>query len=409
MQQDTSTARGRLPNLDVLRGLAALVVLVGHAYGLGGSRVPLSADSLQDAVLMLSPVGVWLFFVMSGLVIGQPFVRALLRGSPRPATGRYAARRAGRLYPLYVVCFVAVLVTAGAAGMNLGEGFAHLALLHNLVPGRQGAFINVTWTLTLEVLFYAAVPVLAALAARRHRGPIPAGTLARWIAWSGVASVAWMLVAGALPASMPRASLYLRMSLPSMWSAFCPGLLLAVALAAPAEERAGSAVLRAVDRLRAGGRTSATVGFTAAGLAVASFFSQPSWGRTAYLTTYDLGRVCWSVTFGVLVIRAVQATHLPARTPRALEALGAWSYGIYLIHGTVFTILVGHDGGSLIPLAHGGAVAFVVHLAFLAGLTIPLAWLSWRVVEQPAMRWAARVGRAPATAPAPAAAPAPAP
>lgn len=406
MQQDTSTAPGRLPNLDVLRGLAAVVVLVGHGYGLGGSSIPLTASSLQDAVLMLSPVGVWLFFVMSGLVIGQPFVRALLHGSARPATGRYAARRAGRLYPLYLLCFAAVLVTVGTAGMNLGEGLAHLTLLHNLVPGRQGAFINVTWTLTLEVLFYAAVPILAAVAARRRSGPVPAATLARWIAWSAVASVAWMLIAGALPASMPRAGLYLRQGMPSMWSAFCPGLLLAVALAAPADERAGSALLRALDRLRADGRTSATVGFAAAGVAVASFFARPSWGRTPYLWAYDLGRVCWSVAFGVLVVRAVQAVRLPARTPPALEALGTWSYGIYLIHGTLFTILVGYDGGSLIPLAHGGTVAFVVHLALLACLTIPLAWLSWRLVEQPVMRWAARLGRAPATAPTPAPAPA---
>ena len=84
--------------------------------------------------------------------------------------------------------------------------------------------------------------------------------------------------------------------------------------------------------------------------------------------------------------------------PPLLVSLGAWSYGVYLIHGTLFTILLAYHGGSLIPLAHGGTMAFAVHIAFLAGLTLPLAWVSWRLIEQPAMAAAGRVRRS--TAPA---------
>jgi peptidoglycan/LPS O-acetylase OafA/YrhL len=393
MAGTTATGGQRLPNLDVLRGLAALTVLVGHAYGLGGRKVPLFAESVVDALLMLSPVGVWLFFALSGLVIAQPFVRALVAGTDRPVTNAFAVRRAGRIYPLYWVCVGVVLLAVGSAGMGPVTLLAHLALLHNLVPDHQQAFISVTWTLTLEALFYAAIPLLAALVASRRRGRVPADVLARWITWSALASVGWMLAAGALPVEQARLSLYARGLLPSMWSAFCPGLLLAVARVASTEERDRSPVLRLIEGLRQDRRRAVVVGGVAAALAVGSFFVTPEAGRVTFLWTYDLGRVCWTIAFGVLVLRAIDAVSLPARTPAALESLGTWSYGVYLIHGALFTILLAHDGGSLIPLHHGGLGAFVVHLALLAGLTVPLAWMSWRLIEQPAIEVAHRVGR----------------
>jgi peptidoglycan/LPS O-acetylase OafA/YrhL len=300
-----------------------------------------------------------------------------------------------RLYPLYLACAAAVLVTIGVGGVGLGTVTAHLTLLHNLLPDRQQAFISVTWTLTLEVLFYAAVPLLAGLILARHRGPVPAATLARWIVLSALASIAWMLGAGALPSSLARTSLFARQLLPSMWSAFCPGLLIALAHLASPDDLVASPILRTVHRLRSHAPSAMAVAFGFAALGFLTFFAQPRWGTTAYLWTYDLGRVCWSVAFAVLVLRAVDAMALPDRTPQALVALGDWSYGIYVIHGTLFTIMLGYGGRALFPMPHGGAPAFLVHVAYLAALTIPLAALSWRFLEKPAMVAARRVGAPP--------------
>jgi peptidoglycan/LPS O-acetylase OafA/YrhL len=395
MQQGTRVSDGRLPNLDVLRGLAAMAVLVGHAYGLGGRKIPLAAENLTDGLLMLSPVGVWLFFAMSGLVIGAPFVRALVADTPRPPSRPYAVRRAARIYPLYLVCAAAVLVILGAGGMGPLATGVHLALLHNLLPDHQLAFINVTWTLTLEVLFYLAVPILAAMAERIRRGPVPPATLARWILATAAASVVWMLAAGLIAPDMARTSQFARMLLPSMWSAFCPGLLIAVLRAASPADIDSSGVLRLLDRVRSDATAAWAVGGAAAAVAFLAFFAQPGWGLRTYLWCYDLGRVSWSVAFGVLVLRAIGAPGLEARTPRPLVLLGTWSYGVYLIHGTVFTILMQHDEGSLIPLHRGGATAFLVHVVFLTAITVPLSWLSWRLIERPAMQRARNDRRPP--------------
>ena len=63
--------------------------------------------------------------------------------------------------------------------------------------------------------------------------------------------------------------------------------------------------------------------------------------------------------------------------PGMLVTLGLISYGIYLIHAVVL-LLLEDQASSLVPLPHGGAFAYVVHAALLLGLTLPLAWLSWR-------------------------------
>ena len=382
----------RLPNLEVLRGVAALVVLLGHAYGLSGTGVPLSAGNAIDVLMMVTPTGVWLFFCLSGLVISQPFVRALVRGTDRPDAPAYATRRAARIFPLYLVCAFATVAVIGATGESGKSLGAHLLLLHNLLPGHQQEFIGVTWTLSLEILFYGAIPVLAFGLARAWRRPLTAATLARLIVWSGAASVAWMFAGGALGSS-PDLSLYVRMLFPSMWSAFCPGLLIAVLEVATPEDFRSSATLRLLQHVRTDVRFASVVGIAAAAVGVASTLAQTEWGAAPYLWVTDLGRLAWTVAFGVLILRAIDAHHLVARTPRALVSLGTWSYGVYLIHGTVLTILLRFDDGSLIPMPHGGFVAFVVHLAFVLGFTVPLSWLSWRLLEQPAIRLSKQVPR----------------
>lgn len=397
VQARTTGAGGRLPNLEVLRGLAAVAVVVSHAYGLSGTGVPFSADNLVDAVMMTMPAGVWLFFCISGLVICRPFVQALVSSTERPRIVGYGVRRVLRIFPLYLTCALAVLLLVGPRGESPASLLSHVVLLHNLVPGHQQDFIGVSWTLTLELLFYAVVPVLALVLSRCWRRPLRASSLANAVLGTAVASVAWMLAAPLVGTGDD--GLYLRMLLPSMWSAFCPGILIALLLVADPEELRSSATLRALDRLRMDQRQAWSVGGVAFAVAFASAFAQPDWGTIAYLWVFDLGRVAWSIGFGVLVLRAV---HAPARTTRAtpaLDALGLWSYGIYLIHGTVLTILLAGPGQWMIPMPHGGFVAFVVHVAFLLGLTLPLAWLSWHVVEQPAMRAARALGRSRGAAP----------
>jgi len=180
----------RLVNVDVLRAIAALGVLAGHAYLLGGRAVAVKARHGYDVPLITLATFVWLFFAISGYVITRPFVDRLLRGERLPCLGDYARRRAARIFPLFWLALSAQLVIAGGQGTRAWEYPVHYLLLNNLVPGRQGALFSVAWTLTLEALFYAVVPVLA-IAVRRRRPEASAGWLARAVLVSWALSCSW--------------------------------------------------------------------------------------------------------------------------------------------------------------------------------------------------------------------------
>ncbi|HEX5909939.1 MAG TPA: acyltransferase, partial [Thermoleophilaceae bacterium] len=168
---------GRVGNVDVLRAVAALMVLAGHAYLLSGRPLGILADRWYDVLVLGGATGVWLFFAISGYVISKPFLDRLVTGQPLPALRGYALRRVVRIFPLYVAALTAFIVIAGAGDIKPWHYPVHFLLLHNLVPGRETALLGVSWTLSIEVLFYCAVPLLA-LAVRRWRPNVTAEWLA---------------------------------------------------------------------------------------------------------------------------------------------------------------------------------------------------------------------------------------
>src|SRR4051794_31497697 len=104
-----ATDHRRSANLDVVRAIAALMVLVAHAVvlsvGAGSAHLSRTAG---DTVAFLSN-GVWLFFALSGYLIAGPFLRALAEGRRQPPVRSYAIRRAARILPAYWVALAAVL------------------------------------------------------------------------------------------------------------------------------------------------------------------------------------------------------------------------------------------------------------------------------------------------------------
>jgi acetyltransferase len=375
-----TTGTGRVGNVDVLRAVAALGVLASHAYSLGGRPLPIRADYWYDVPLMQTATGVWLFFAISGYVISKPFVDRLLTGRPLPELVPYALRRTLRIYPLYWLSLTAVIVIAGAGQARLWHYPVHYALLHNLVPGRQEAIFSVAWTLTLEVLFYAAVPVLA-LALRRGRRASSPERLALLVLVSFALSVGFTLVADLTGGG--QTGLWLRGSLPATWQMFCPGILLAVVphVRAPGWRRW---LVELPSSRRA-------IWVAAAALVVAALVGSLAplrFGVVEYQLVADASHPLFAIGYGLVLAAAVRSGAWFQRRARWVLHLGLVSYGIYLLHAVLTSALLTSDGRQFIPLPHGGLGAFVVHLAFLTALTIPLAMASWRWFEQPFIRLA---------------------
>jgi peptidoglycan/LPS O-acetylase OafA/YrhL len=379
-----STGR-RLANLDVLRAVAALLVLVGHAYALGGRGLPVVPSHWYQAILIQGTSGVWLFFVLSGYLIGGPFVRALVNGTPLPPTRAYAIKRGFRIYPLYWVSLAIVLVFVGAGETHSWQYVVHAALLQDLVPGRAEAIIAVAWTLTLEVLFYATVPILAHAVRALRPGPIPAPTLASWVVASWVVSGAF-LVGGSLVTGTN--GVWLRQLLPAMWGMFCPGLLLVLS-GMPLDGSRWRYWLQDVPANRNMAWAIAVAALL--GGAVLASIATLEWGERTASLVYSSSRPLFALGFGFVVFRALRAPAWHERFGSWLLQLGLISYGIYLLHAVIVYCLSTPGGSRFIPLHHGGAVAGAVHVTYVVALTIPAALVSWHVLERPLIAFSHRL------------------
>src|SRR3954464_3713102 len=100
-------ARGHLPALDGLRGLAIVLVLFTHAIALPLEPVQGSLDSAVHALARIGWTGVDLFFVLSGFLITGILLDT--RNEPR-RWSRFFARRSLRIFPLYYGVLVALFV-----------------------------------------------------------------------------------------------------------------------------------------------------------------------------------------------------------------------------------------------------------------------------------------------------------
>lgn len=375
-----TTGTGRVGNLDVLRAVAAFAVLAGHAYVLSGRVVPLRAERWYDVLLLTGGSGVWLFFAISGYVISKPFIDRLVSGRPLPELVPYALKRSLRIFPLYWVTLTAVIAVAGAGITAFWHYPVHYALLHNLVPGRQGSIFSVAWTLTLELLFYIAVPILA-LALRRWGGAVSAERLATLVSGSFMASVLFTVGAGMSGTDLD-GGVWLRGSLPAMWQMFCPGILLAIA---PHLE-VGSWRRVVVEWPKS--RAALAVGAVALGVAVVLATLAPRrFGIEWYQVFNDAARPFFALAFGILIAAAMRSRPWGRGRTRFILHLGLVSYGVYLLHAVLIELLLG-PAQQLLPLPREGLLAYIVHLMLLAGLTTLVATASWRFFEQPFIRLA---------------------
>jgi peptidoglycan/LPS O-acetylase OafA/YrhL len=126
-----------------------------------------------------------LFFVISGFILGLPFVTQHALGGKRVSLRAYFLRRLTRLEPPYVIsllaaALLALVIRRDALADVLGNLGVHLVYLHEILRG-DGGLSTVTWSLEIEVQFYLLVPLLALvfkLPTRPRRVVLVSGILA---------------------------------------------------------------------------------------------------------------------------------------------------------------------------------------------------------------------------------------
>ena len=352
--------RSHIAALTGLRAVAALLVVGTHAAFVTGKL----NHGYLGAMAARLEIGVAIFFALSGFLLFRPWVTAAAAGSDAPSAARYAHRRLRRVMPAYLAT---VLLAYGvysvfSSGPNPGQSLAgllrHLTLTQiytdNYLMTHLHRGLSQTWSLAVEMAFYAVLPLLAyllvvVLCGDRWR---PARLLAG-LAGLAAISLGWQVVLVTTDWLPNSAGMWL----PAHLASFAVGM--------------GLAVLA-----EAGVRCPATVTLP---LAFGAFLlvSTPVAGAVAMGPVRVWEPLIKTVLYAAVAALAVAAAGLDDRgladrvlASRPMVWLGEISYEIFLLHVLVMAVVLGEV--LRWPLFTGSmAGLFAATLA----VTLPLAWL----------------------------------
>ena len=296
----------RIRELDGWRGISIGLVVACHwlniRCGLHGAA--------EKAAAVLAAWGVDIFFIASGFIITRLAIDERQREG-RFSVRRFYIRRAFRILPplfIYLIA-IAVLTLAGAIDQPI-TGLAKAATF-TCNFSSCGWFALHSWSLAYEEQFYLAFPLVILPVACRRRG----GLLVLWL---GLALAPMLGYALSLDGAVRHA---VRLSPP-----FC--YILAGATLAAYQTQVGEFALRAP---RVIGFSSASILTILLGIQIFADFTLGSpWSRLQALTTTLAQPIALAAavslslwTPNAMVVRRVLLS-------RALQALGAISYSLYL-------------------------------------------------------------------------------
>ncbi len=338
--------------------------------------------------------GVVLFFTLSGFLLYTPFVAAILRGGRGSDVRRYYRNRFLRIVPAYVVILlICALVLRSVLLPGGGNGALHdpWALLlsalfvQNYHPDTILVGIGPAWSLNVEVVFYLALPVLAfgALALASRIGRLTAALLPV-VALLGLGLTGKAIAAYAIPPTSPFNGYAYDWHSVVERSFVCHADLFAFGMAL--------AVFRTlwVDgrvRLPAGWRAPTAI-FSGVTLLAVTAFATNNGEHLSYspwntVVAFDLALVL------ALVVLVDPRRGPPPRAVRLLEwrplfAVGVVSYSVFLWHEPLVRFLQAHG------LTFAGRAGFLANLALTAAITLLLSFVTYRLVEAPALRLKSR-------------------
>lgn len=349
--------------LNPLRAFAALSVLAFHVAGLEGwSHVPTHGPL---AWIRVGWVGLDVFFVISGLVVGQSALAGFQALGP-DFRSKFITHRLVRIAPLYILAG-SVWVLAVNAGLIFGEGGAwqvltHLFFIHNLWMNTSGSINPPSWSLGLEIQLYVVLLVATPWLCRQSAMRVALLSALFALAYRSCA----YFVAKALGADTSGILQHAVYQTPGMIDAFGFGVAIAIAAANNRLPQVGPV-----------GRTvlvgAGLFGLSMVSLATPQMIDGSIWQQPLLALTIR------SMVAIAAVALVLGCTLQPAGTDSRIGAMfkhwGDLSYGIYLWHSFVLYEVVRYTRLGGWPL-----------LAAVLITTIVLAEITWRTVERPILR-----------------------
>lgn len=401
----------RFPLVDSLRALGFLMVFTVHATGQAGIFKDPAGVPWYAAYVTRLEVALPLFFAISAFLLYRPFVAGLVGSARKPRVRSYARARALRIVPAFWVAMTIAAIYPGITGGWEDHWWAYYLFLQEYVPAWNVGSFQHTWHLSVEITFYALLPLLVLLGARlgRRRGEdrtsILAGQLtvvAGLYALSVVARVVLTAVGyeaevGTVPVS-PREAYSILLpgtlytALPASFDWIALGMALAITsvwLEGRSEQPRWVGVVRDHPALPWG---------LAAGIWLLLVWLGPHYPEPYRTGSFFTAEVLYGA-IAVLLLAPAVFGHTAGGAVRRLLAtrplawLGLVSYGFFLWH---LPILVKIGDTGAFDIAGFPRTVEVWVAGFL--LTLPCAALSYYMLERPLLKLKHR-GRGPRSHP----------
>lgn len=349
------------PSIDILRGFAALSVVVYHVIEHFDWKTYPAEGFL--VWFRIGWMGVDLFFVISGFVIGLSAFSEIAKHGTTGFQRPFMMRRFARIVPLhYFTCllFVALVLPQVLFEKIWPNLITHALFVHNLFPNFHGAINGPNWSLGTEMQFYVLIVLVAPWIRRTSFGAV-LGTFLL-VAWT------WRYGCTLLLPTQAEQGVWklfmMSTQLPGMLDEFVAGLLLAKF----------SRTERGALLMRSSPVWSIPLAAAAVWFALALYWPFAKYWDFPFMVIFYrtvLATACVLVVFSACTLNADWWLRLTA----PLRYLGTISYGIYLWHLPVLLTL------KDLPWLEPQRALPVVLI-----LTVCLASVSWHFFEQPLMR-----------------------
>jgi peptidoglycan/LPS O-acetylase OafA/YrhL len=385
----------RLPGVDGLRAIAEGFILIYHCWIYSSpTGEPLGLASVGRFLLPHLPVGVSLFFALSGFLLYRSLAMAILQKKPLPSIRRYLRNRALRIFPAYWTVLVATgvilpaVMVRNSTTLELGrlsgqfdDLLKNMFLMQNYFRDSWDTGIGPVWSLAIELHFYLALPLLGLLAVRM--GGRFLGSRGRaLVALLPAIAIGFVGVIGSLAegwtadwsndywhSTLVRGILYhadlfaFGIGLAVLWAATTLGLV----------------------RLPEWWRPAAVTGLVSAALLAVGLTDLGILDRYQGAFQYEILLSLSCVLLIALVVlpnegRASQPLLVRILDLRPIAAIGLVSYSLFLWHEPVIRLL--QQNGMTV----GGPQGFALNLIIAALVSGLLAALTYRFVEAPFMR-----------------------
>ncbi|HEX3289449.1 MAG TPA: acyltransferase [Mycobacterium sp.] len=338
-----------------MRACAAMGVVFTHvAFQTGHS------SGLVGRLFGRFDLAVAVFFALSGFLLWRGHAAAARGLRESPPTAHYLRSRLVRIMPAYLVAVVAILALLPDVRADLTVWIANLTLTQIYVPLTLTPGLTQMWSLSVEVSFYLALPVLALLARRlpvRARIPV--------LAAAGVLSLGWTLLPIHLPFGVSAANWP-----PAFISWFVAGMLLAELTVMPvgwphrlARKRIPVAAVAVSAYLIAASPLAGPEGLTPG-------------ASQQFVVKIATGAVLAGALLAPLVLDAPDTPHRILGNT-TMVTLGRWSYGLFIWHLAALWMVFPIIG----EFAFNGHMPIVLVLTVIFGFAI--AAVSYALIESP--------------------------